>query len=152
MSFNLVCTLKILTKMTLYQHNRNITTKGKNGSFPYAFMSMFTLRYKLLCRHLNMRSFWGFAKSRPAAQRPDPQRLSGPAARRPRFPRPAARGPRTATRPSPDFPQHFCPAVKQRACTDLQRVWVNKMDLSLNSFTILIIISIVLSVSFMLLR
>ena len=88
MSFNLVCTVKILTKMTLYQHNRNITTKEKNGSFPYAFMSML----------------------------------------------------------------HFCPAVKQRACTDLQRVWVSKMDLSLNSFTILIIISIVLSVSFMLLR
>ena len=45
----------------------------------------------------------GFAKSRPAAAR----RLGGP-------------------RPSPDFPQCFCPA--KNPCTDLQRVWVCNMD------------------------
>ena len=31
-------------------------------------------------------------------------------------------------RPSPDFPQFFCPAVNPRACTELHRVWVCKMD------------------------
>ena len=42
---------------------------------------------------------WGFAKSRPAAQRP-----GGPAAWRPGV-------------------QVFCPTVNPRACTDLHRVW-----------------------------
>ena len=70
---------------------------------------------------------WGFAKSRPAAQRPaahGPRRPSGPAARRPigRPGGPAARW------PSPDFPQSFCPAVNPRTCTDLHRVWACKMD------------------------
>ena len=42
-------------------------------------------------------------------------------------------GPRPATapearRPSPDFPQFFCPAVNPRASTDLHRVWACKMD------------------------
>ena len=41
----------------------------------------------------------GFAKSRPAARRP-----------------------------SPDFPQFFCPAVNPRASTDLHWVWVCKTD------------------------
>ena len=61
----------------------------------------------------------GFAKSRPAVQRPaarGPRRPSGPrpaTARRPAAPDgPAARW------PSPDF-QVFCPAVNLRACTDL---------------------------------
>ena len=40
-----------------------------------------------------------------------------------------AHGPRpTARRPSPDFPQFFCPAINPRACTDLHRVWACKMD------------------------
>ena len=40
----------------------------------------------------------------------------------PEGPWPAAR------RPSPDFPQFFCPAVNPRASTDLHRVWACKMD------------------------
>ena len=40
--------------------------------------------------------------------------------------------PAAARRPSPDFPQFFCPAVNPRACTDLHQ--------GLNSVTILIII------------
>ena len=58
---------------------------------------------------------WGFATSRPAAQRPPAhgqRRPSGPAARC----------------PGPDFPQFFCPAVNPRACTDLHRVSAWKMD------------------------
>ena len=42
--------------------------------------------------------------------------------------RPAARDGPEARRPSPDFPQFFCPAVNPRACTDLHRVWACKMD------------------------
>ena len=45
-------------------------------------------------------------------------RPSGP--RRPRDPE--------ARRPSPDFPQFFCPAVNPRASTDLHRVWACKID------------------------
>ena len=45
----------------------------------------------------------GFTKSRPAAH--GPLRPSGPRL--------------AAGRPSPDFPQFFCPAVNPRACTDL---------------------------------
>ena len=75
--------------------------------------------------------FSGFAKSRPAAQRPaahGPRRPSDPAARRPIGPRPTARDGPAARRPSPDFPQSFCPAVNPRTCTDLHRVWACKMD------------------------
>ena len=43
-------------------------------------------------------------------------------------PRPRARDSPVAQRPSPDFPQFFCPAVNPRACTDLHRVWACKMD------------------------
>ena len=43
--------------------------------------------------------------------------------------RPVARGPRPMTqRPSPDFPQFFCPAVNPRTSTDLHRVWACKID------------------------
>ena len=79
----------------------------------------------------------GFAKSRPAAQRPaahGPPRPSGPAARGPR-PATARRpgGPPHAMAlearwPSPDFQQFFCPAVNPNACTDLHRVSACKMD------------------------
>ena len=52
----------------------------------------------------------GIAKSRPTGQRPTAR--DGPATRR----------------PSPDFPQFFCPAVNPRASTDLHWVWVCKTD------------------------
>ena len=72
----------------------------------------------------------GFAKSRPAAQRPaahGPRRPSGPAAWRPSGPRPG--GPvLSSPSSSPDFPQFFCPAVNPCSCTDLHRVWACKMD------------------------
>ena len=58
----------------------------------------------------NSQKWWGFAKRRPAAQRPTAQRLAsrdGPAARR----------------SSSWFSTVFCPAVNPRACTDLHRVW-----------------------------
>ena len=82
-----------------------------------------------LCQKSLEYSNMGFAKSRPAAQRPTAR--DGPAARRPIGPWPTA-APRpggTAARwPSPDFPQSFCPAVNPRTCTDLHRVWACKMD------------------------
>ena len=67
--------------------------------------------------------------------------------------RPVAHGGPTAQWPgsteawwlSPDFPQFFCPAVNSHACTDLHWVWACK---SLNSFTILIIISILFDLFF----
>ena len=91
---------------------------------------------------LRMAAKSGFAKSRPAAQRPaacGPLGPSGP--RRPGGP--------AARRPSPDFPQFFCPAVNPRSCTDLHRVWACKMndgefELIYHFFTILIMISILL--------
>ena len=50
----------------------------------------------------------GFAISRPSAQRP------------------AAHDP---WRPSPDFcTVFFCPAVNPRGCTDLHRIWTDKID------------------------
>ena len=78
----------------------------------------------------------GFAKSRPAAQRPTAH--DGPAARRPEGP--SARGPQPATAPRPGGPaarrpgdpvlifQFFCPAVNPCACTALHRVRARKMD------------------------
>ena len=58
--------------------------------------------------HQNGTPKWGFAKSRPAAQRP---LASAHGPRRPRGPE--------ARWPSPDFPQFFCTEVNPRACTDL---------------------------------
>ena len=60
----------------------------------------------------------GFAKSRPAAQRPTAP--DGPAADSPRRPGgPVAQ---------PWFSSFFCPAVNPRACTDLRRIRACKMD------------------------
>jgi len=66
----------------------------------------------------------GFAKSRPAAQRPTalgPRRPSGPKAQRPGGP--------AAWRPGgPVLIFHSFLAVNPRTCTDLHRVWACKMD------------------------
>ena len=99
--------------------------------------------------------YGGFAKNRPAAQRPTahgPRRPSGPAARGPR--------PTTAQRPSARRPggpvAHswfsivFCPAVNPRACTDLHRVLVCEMDDGEFEFVYHLIIWILVSVCYML--
>ena len=70
--------------------------------------------------------FLGFAKSRPAAQRPTAR--DGLAARQPSGPRPMAQDGPVAQWPSPDFPQFFCSVITPRACTDLHQVWACKMD------------------------
>ena len=61
-------------------------------------------------------------------------------------PRPTACDGPAARWTSSDFPQFFCPAVNSCASTDLHRVWAfgraKWTKVSLNSFTILIIISI----------
>ena len=61
-------------------------------------------------------------------------------------PRPTACDGPAARWTSSDFPQFFCLAVNSRASTDLHRVWAfgraKWTTVSLNSFTILIIISI----------
>ena len=66
-----------------------------------------------MCQHAT----GGFAK-RPSGPRPATR--DGPAAQQPGSPE--------AGLPSPDFPQFFCPAVNQCACTDPHKVWVCKMD------------------------
>ena len=70
---------------------------------------------------LVQRRIGGFAKSRPAAQRPT---ACGP-------PRPAtARGLRRPGGPEAQswFSTVFCPVVNPRSCRDLHRVWVCKME------------------------
>ena len=102
----------------------------------FSFQKIFTIFNNVLKKTIHMQPTWGFAKSRPAAhglRRPrGPRRSSGPETRRPGSP--AARWPST------DFPQSFCPAVNPGTCTGFGRAkWTT---VSLNSFTILIIISI----------
>ena len=80
----------------------------------------------------------GFAKSRPAAQRPaahGPPRPSGPAARRPSGPRPTARDGPAARRPG--GPEAHTVLLSSGKSTRMAQICI-----SLNSFTILIIISI----------
>ena len=72
----------------------------------------------------------GFAKSRPAAQRPaahGPRRPSGLAARRPIGPRPTTRDGPAARWPSPDFPVFLSSGKSTR---------IQWTTVSLNSFTI----------------